>query len=160
MRALSLARPWATLLRYGKDVENRTWALPRSHVGRAVILHSSQRYDVAARVMLDDLVGPTEEEAAVMAPSREDAPTGYVAVAWFDASHPDGSLDCRPPEAYEPWCDRCSPWAMPGQHHWPVRQVIRFPEVHLGPGRLGLFTPPPVVVAYAASLIRALPPPA
>jgi hypothetical protein len=46
--ALSLLQPWPWLIFYGepaKDVENRTWRLPRHLVGRRVAIAASARHD-------------------------------------------------------------------------------------------------------------------
>ena len=40
--AFSIRQPWAwATLHAGKDVENRSWPLPRKMVGRRVLIHAS-----------------------------------------------------------------------------------------------------------------------
>ena len=43
MRAISVRQPWAWLLLHkGKDVENRSWALPARYVGDPLLLHAGK----------------------------------------------------------------------------------------------------------------------
>lgn len=42
MKTISLRQPWAYLLCAGiKDIENRTWNLPRKYLGERVLIHAS-----------------------------------------------------------------------------------------------------------------------
>ena len=44
MLALSVQQPWPWLIFYGKkDIENRTWAPPRSVVGQRIAIHASKK---------------------------------------------------------------------------------------------------------------------
>lgn len=57
--ALTIWQPWAwAIARAGKDVENRTWAPPRSAIGRPIAIHAGKRFDDDATdtiwLMLDD----------------------------------------------------------------------------------------------------------
>jgi hypothetical protein len=50
MKALSIKQPWAWLIVHGhKDVENRTWALPRSfEIPQRIYVHAGLRQDYGA----------------------------------------------------------------------------------------------------------------
>ena len=53
MWALSVKQPWADLIVYGiKNVENRSWPLPRKVQGRRVVIHAGVRTDRAAAAEL------------------------------------------------------------------------------------------------------------
>ena len=42
--AISIRQPWAwAILHAGKDVENRTWDLPRKFIGRPILIHAGKR---------------------------------------------------------------------------------------------------------------------
>ncbi len=41
MKALSVRQPWAWALFHGKDVENRSWPLPRHILGQTIAIHAS-----------------------------------------------------------------------------------------------------------------------
>ena len=44
--ALSIKQPWASLiLHYGKDIENRSWKLPKKHKGQRIIIHAGKTID-------------------------------------------------------------------------------------------------------------------
>ena len=46
MKALSIQQPWADMILYhGKDIENRTWRLPRWMVGQRIYVHAGKRVD-------------------------------------------------------------------------------------------------------------------
>ena len=46
MRALTVKQPWASLIfQWGKDIENRDWALPSWMKGQRVAIHSSKRFE-------------------------------------------------------------------------------------------------------------------
>jgi hypothetical protein len=42
MIAISIRQPWAYLITCrGKDIENRSWALPTKYIGKTVLIHAS-----------------------------------------------------------------------------------------------------------------------
>lgn len=44
MKAITVKQPWASLIVEGiKDIENRTWKLPKKYIGERVLIHSSQK---------------------------------------------------------------------------------------------------------------------
>ncbi len=49
MKALSIQQPWAWLILHGgKDIENRSWKLPKAMVGQRIYIHAGKRFDKAA----------------------------------------------------------------------------------------------------------------
>jgi hypothetical protein len=42
LKAISVKQPWATALLTLKDVENRTWKLPKQYIGIPIALHASK----------------------------------------------------------------------------------------------------------------------
>jgi hypothetical protein len=134
LRALSIARPWSSLIMYGpKRVENRTWF---TYYRGLLAIHASQRWDTRA-ADLANLAG--------LPPAPRRHPTGYLGtVHLMDVHHArvcsaiDGGL--------------CSPWAEPGCWHW----VLALPHALIdpigAPGRLGLFTPPADIQAICVRL--------
>lgn len=124
MKALSLSRPWTTLvLQHGKDVENRTWGT--KHRG-PLLIHGALSWD-----------GHALNEALRCG-------------IWIDndqTQHPTGILgmvdvigSCTAAKAYVP-CD-CGPWSMYSQAHWSLANPRSLPEPIPCPGQLGLWTPP------------------
>lgn len=97
------------ILRYGKDVENRSWKLPEEYIGQPLALHAGNRnperpeINIFAKPMLDfiDRIVPDE------------LPRGGI-VGWirFD----------RPVKLFP------SPWAVGELWHWPILEAHRFPE--------------------------------
>jgi ASCH domain. len=44
MITISIKQPWASLIVHGiKDIENRTWPLPKKHIGKRVLIHASSK---------------------------------------------------------------------------------------------------------------------
>lgn len=141
MKALSITRPWAELILRGKDVENRTWTT--NHRG-PILLHAAQSWSkdaipFAARFAVDVLNG--------MEAFRDGHPTGIVGIAEVVdvCSAEMASADVR--VADSGWPCACGPWAMPAQHHWRLAHVRRLPRPVPCRGALGLWTPPPDVLA-------------
>ena len=49
MRALSVRQPWTDLILFeGKDIENRTWPLPKKMIGQRIYLHAGKKLDKVA----------------------------------------------------------------------------------------------------------------
>ncbi|WP_020673845.1 ASCH domain-containing protein [Amycolatopsis nigrescens] len=125
-RALSIRQPWAALILAGhKPVENRTWAT--GYRGR-LIVHTGRQIDQA---MLDVLA-----EHGITG-----LPTGaYLgSVQLIGVHHADD-------------CGGCTPWSEPGVWHWCLTRPRVLTEPIPGPGQLGLFTPPPAVLAAVTAV--------
>lgn len=120
IRALTVKNPWAALIAAGiKDVENRSWAPPRSFTSSDLLLiHAGAARDHDAY-----------SEALVIANlPRGEQPSGAVVAA------------ARVRDVHT--CDgRCSPWAVPGDVHWMLAGVRRLAEPVPARGKLGLWTP-------------------
>lgn len=124
MRALSLTRPWTTLvLHHGKLIENRTWST--SYRGPLVV-HGAKSYDTAAVAYAASLVDD-EQWTALLPYGQAAHPTGLLGIV--DLVSVCTGFPCS-----------CGPWAMPGQCHWRLRDPRPFPEPVPHGGRLGLWT--------------------
>lgn len=135
MRTLSIRQPWADCVTHGtKRTENRTRALPAKYTGSRILLHASQTYDPTARYLLN-LSGLSwtdwpDERGAV------------IAAATITGSHPE-QRHC------------CAPWGEIGAHHWGLAGVVALPTPVPARGHLGLWRPPPdVMAAVHAQLSR------
>lgn len=139
--AISIRQPWAALIVLGfKDVENRSWAIPRRYQGQRVCIHAGQQPDRSC------LAGPRQ-------PIR-DAAAALATAAGIDAlaferranAHPEalalggivGSAQLRS-------CTlngSVSRWANPkeGTWHWQIAapRVLPFTRCK---GQLGFFAP-------------------
>jgi ASCH domain len=134
--ALSVRQPWAALLLDGrKPVENRTWST--RHRGPLVI-HAGHTPDRDAAPVLRHRFGITTVHRA--------DERGYLGVVELVDVHHSGT--CR---------DRCSRWAAPGHWHWMLTRPRRLATPLPGPGRLGLYPPPPDITGrlHAAGLLPA-----
>jgi hypothetical protein len=159
MKALSFTRPWTDLILSNvKDVENRVWR-PWVEPPFPLIVHGALSWDPYARTLFDELVGEMPEDADRYCPRvKRDSPTGYLGIVTVTDAHPASSLACQPRPEYADWLyETCSPWAFDRQWHWHVTSARRFPAPIPGKGRLGMFDPPPEVVAAAMDLMPALP---
>ncbi|HYQ66159.1 hypothetical protein [Actinophytocola sp.] len=126
VRAVSVARPWAGLILHrGKDVENRTWS---TRYRGLLVIHASQSWDQWPDDIARQFALPADKGGH---------PTGYLGVAELVDVH--RHTDDR----------QCSPWAEPSTWHWCLTNPRPFPHPIPGPGRLGLYTPPPAVVTAA-----------
>ncbi len=126
LQVLTVRQPWATaILELGKDVENRTWTV--RHRGPLVIHAAATSSRAAVHRALASgyfAAGP---------PARP-LPTGsLLGVAQLVDVHSDTHcLDRHGPS-------RCSPWAMPGHHHWQLASPRTYATAVPAGGRLGLW---------------------
>lgn len=151
MKALSLTRPWTTLIMRGhKNVENRTWTTPYRG---PLVIHAAKSWDgrqaaALARLILDG----SAVAFAELEHLKTLHPVGYLGVV-------DLTDVCDGTHCWVGANDRarmlstCGPWAMPGQRHWRVSNVRPFAEPIPGSGRLGLWTPPPDVLAAVTEVV-------
>jgi hypothetical protein len=57
MKALSIQQPWAwAILYFGKDIENRSWPLPKNIHGR-ILIHAGKKYDKDGKSYIKDMFG-------------------------------------------------------------------------------------------------------
>jgi len=122
IKALTIRQPWAwAIFNAGKYVENRS--RPTKHRGPLAI-HVSRRF-VTGEILdsaacMRTTMGPSDIEMTVaMLKNQLGCIIGIVDV-----------VDCV--------CDSASPWAIPGQWHWVLRNPRRVRPVPIV-GRLGLF---------------------
>lgn len=166
MRALTLYPEWAwAILHLGKDVENRLWLPPRALAGQWVALHAGAH--VGGR---PGQVARTEGMLGLYEMAHR---AGWMEVAqtlptddpfWWER----GAQRAHEPMSHEVTrraivgivrfsspARSTSPWAVPGQHHWPILQVVALPAPVLCPGALGLWRVPE---ALLQSILPHVPP--
>lgn len=122
MKAITLWRPWDQAILYGgKDVENRTWALWNSLLGKPIALHAGRKYDHdGARWM--------REMGMYDPPSPDDSPQGIVGVVVFD------KVVVETP----------SPWFF-GPYGWHIsKKHARIKPIHCR-GKQGIWNVPPEI---------------
>lgn len=127
MKALTVKRPWAWAIVSGqKDIENRS---RRTHHRGELLIHAGTGWDGHPTV-LEKLIRLGVEIPSPVDPETVDHP-------YFASGAIIGSVqvvNC----ITESW----SPWAVPGYHHWLLRDAIVFPEPIPCRGMLGLWTVP------------------
>lgn len=134
MRALSLHRPWSTLvLEAGKDVENRSW---KTSYRGTFLVHGAKAWSSGAFDIAEMINWATERFDLSPMPSieSEDHATGIV-----------GAVDlvdiCETTAGVGGYCG-CGPWAMSGNYHWRLANPRPFAVAIPCPGRQQLWTPP------------------
>jgi hypothetical protein len=115
-QVITLKNPWAHLIAHaGKDVENRTW-MPHPGVDQ-LLIHAGKGWDEVGAVEFDGLTT-----------------SAIVAVA-------DLSFACSASRWSPLKRCQCSTWAMNGQCHWNLANVVALPEPVAARGRQGLWRP-------------------
>jgi len=113
---ITLKNPWAHLIAHGgKDIENRKW-MPSDPVDQ-LLIHAGKGWDSTADRPRDGVVT-----------------SAIVAVA--DLMHA-----CRASRFTDQLVCRCGAWAVPGQCHWRLMNVVALPEPVPARGRQGLWRP-------------------
>lgn len=111
MQAISVRQPWAWLLLHkGKNVENRSWALPACYVGVPLLLHAGKT---------EASVPPEMHPLLTEYDGRLGGVVGRITFGPTTQGHP-------------------SHWAEPGARHWPVLRARPLPFFACR-GRLGIF---------------------
>ena len=126
--ALSIRQPWAwAILRFGKDVENRTWDGITRHRG-LIIIH-------APLCRERDLDGQWWLDRTGQLPPTELPLGAFVGTVQLVGAHRAVSCYLRP--------GGCSPWAIaePGYQHLELADPRPFAEPIPGKGRLGFWRP-------------------
>lgn len=142
MRALSVMQPWATLIAIGaKRIETRSWA---TKYRGPLAIHASaktsrrQRLLALSRPIADALI-----EAGVILPEDEpDIPVGAIICVCDLVDVIKISADNIPPEPERSFGDYT-----PGRYAWHLANVRVLPRPIPAKGRLGLWMPPPDVLA-------------
>jgi len=124
MKALSVMMPWAYyILKYGKDVENRTW---RTDYRGRILIHASKKPDPMYRTFLSAMVDGRELTKTEIEKLNEANKT------W--CGHIVGSVDL-----VDCVQNHRSPWAEPGMWHLVLKDPVLFKEPIPARGSLGLW---------------------
>ena len=110
--ALTLWPEWAYAIAHlGKDVENRSWRPPAWLIGRRLAIHAGA--DLGGR---PGRMARLEAQANLLCALGREPPVGVqIATRRIVAVVTVG----------EPTRDSQSPWAVPGEWHWPLTEVVR-----------------------------------
>lgn len=113
MYAITLKQPWAYyILHRGKDVENRTWKLPESHKNEFIALHAGRTFDID---YCPSFIALDENQFSAI--------LGFIKFS-----------DCI--------TNSTSEWAIKGQYHWIISEVIRLKHPIPCKGALGFWRLP------------------
>lgn len=122
--AISVKQPWCyAILHLGKNIENRTWPLPKRFLHRTILLHSGKTLDESAYHWLS-------LEAGYPLPPASELQTGGILGAVVFSGMPPA----------------VNAWADAELFHWHIERFCQLP-FHPCPGRLGFFN-----VDYSFSL--------
>jgi len=118
--AISIRQPWAwAILHAGKDVENRTWALPKKYLNRPILIHAGKNLDHEGMFAI-----PMQKYISKYSLYALDT-GGIVGVTVF--------IDCTQRNSN-------NAWAVYGQFNWRIDQArTRALPFFPCPGRLGFF---------------------
>ena len=123
MRAITLWQPWAWAIAHaGKDVENRTWAPPRTVLGQRIAIHAGKRIARGAFPWPDGVASP---------------PDRTVTSAIVAVTRVAGSL--RPGELFSP-TRTPEIWWLPEQFGWLLAGTVALAEPIRCGGHQGVWT--------------------
>ena len=124
MKALSVIMPWPWLImKYGKDVENRTW---RTDYRGRILIHASKKPDpnylgIVKKILYKNIgLDKQEEDWRYLNAALCCSIIGSVELVDCVKNHP-------------------SPWAEPGMWHWVLQNPELFKKPILAKGSLGLW---------------------
>jgi hypothetical protein len=118
--ALSLRRPWPWLIFHaGKSIENRTWTTTYRGL---LLIHAGREWDGRALPFAGELHarGVAGIPLHRLSGDHDLHPRGIIGVAEL--------YDICSAAAAGGTCD-CPPWAIPGHHHWRLRDARLFPQL-------------------------------
>ena len=115
--AISIRQPWAwAILHAGKDVENRTWSIPRKYLNTPVLIHAGKGEDVEGTALI---------ESMTMEPLPRKLIKGGIIGAFILSGQNNAET-------------RFSPWRAEGQNWWKIKSAWPVP-FHPCRGQLGFF---------------------
>lgn len=150
MKALTVKQPWAWGIAHGgKTVENRSW--PTRHTGLLAI-HAGASWDSDGsydRRVIDAAVADTVDGKRFDPPlAVEIDGKNIVRVLARDARYTKSAIVAVATLTGWDLCNgSCSPWAVPGEHHWQLANVRALAEPVPCKGQLGLWDLPADVEA-------------
>jgi hypothetical protein len=150
LRAFTLQRPWGwALLFAGKDIENRSWPLPKNAIGKRQLIHQGKTYDKGARWLTayrEALESWAEAGSRGIAPDAEGILGGLI----FTGSHLAAPGCCE-----SPWALAFDPDPDDGAvHHWQAADPRPLAEPIPAKGALGFWAPPPAVLEAVSTAIQ------
>jgi hypothetical protein len=149
VQAISVRQPWAWAIARGhKTVSNQSF--PTVYRG-PLLVHASMRVDLrAGDSPLMHTAGWDPGDplatlgAAVASAELDDVCSASVRDPARDAAQGGDHADGRCP---------CGAWAEPGVYHWRLSNVHPLPRPVVALGRLGLWQPPPALVADVEAML-------
>ena len=147
MDALTLWPEWAFAWRWlGKDVENRSWRPPARLIGQRLAIHAAVTPPTTMRLRAMCI---TAQEAHGEGHCYDTGPRKAPWVRWRWSLWRTRPVRTEPITlgailgtaiVGEPTRESDSPWAMPGQWHWPLLEPQYFDEPVPAKGRQGLWS--------------------
>lgn len=128
MKAITIKQPFATLIVDGvKDVENRSWVLPKKYIGERVLIHASKNESFYKQM-------PVEMSFEQIKEFADHYNNTTINAEIFPLGAIIGSVVIT-------GCvtDRESVWAMPDHFHFTLAHAVRFPEPIPATGKLGFW---------------------
>jgi hypothetical protein len=143
MKALTLHQPWAALVVQGiKPIENRSWAPPRTVVGKVIAIHAAQGgpgrgevQDTLRRLRADPRTAPGLADLRPGDVDQRGCIVGLVRVTGWSAVQP---------------ADPLGAWWL-GPLAWTLTDARRLAQPRPCRGALGLWTVPPHIAAELAA---------
>lgn len=129
MKAITIKQPFATLIVDGvKDVENRSWVLPKKYIGERVLIHSSRSKEMfnKKKSLLDNdqIRHLCELGYDNKNKNTDNFPIGVILGSAVITSCVYGHE---------------SVWAMEGHYHFILAHAVRFPQPIPATGKLGFW---------------------
>lgn len=114
---ISIRQPWAELIiSHGKDIENRTWRIPRKYLNTPVLIHAGKAWEEVGDLHFIHELKACAQKALALG--------GIVGALVFE-----GMNNYRAAH---------SKWAEPGLEHWAIEHAWPVP-FHPCRGQLGFF---------------------
>lgn len=125
MKAITIKQPFATLIVDGvKDVENRSWVLPKKYIGERVLIHASSKIFRMYQLELDNDLIERLHRSGYETNRERNFQTGAI----LGSAIITGCVT-----------DSESVWAMPDHFHFTLAHAVRFPQPIPATGKLGFW---------------------
>lgn len=160
MKAITVRQPWAWAITVGaKRVENRQAGFPRKYRGPLAV-HAGK--GLSSRGLVDERIADLARLHGVPLDPPLFPVGAIVAVADLVDVHPAAHECCASPEEAAPWGPDCYPWGetsytingggtVTSVAHLVLESIEPLAEPVPCRGALGLWTPPPHILAYLSA---------